>query len=361
MWHQLRAFCSEVASDQRVRAVVLTGAGDHFCAGGDITEFETRIATLGRDHGIPGFSAAIVSDGRIVWAKGFGVADVQTGAAATPETLYHLASLTKTFASTVIQQLVDEGKVGLDDPVSSYGISLGGQGIVRVRHLLTMTSEGVPGSAYSYNGDRFGLLDSVIARGSGQPFARALTERILVPAQLSRTAANPLNTASFALAGLDPALVQAKLARGYSVNAQNSASPIAYPSYFGSAAGMISSTTDIATYSIALDGTLLLSAQAKERAFTPTKSTGGDTLPYAMGWFSQDYFGEKVVWHYGLWIGNSSILVRVPARGLTFVILANSDGLASRANLGGGKLLSSPFATEFLRAFVEAGLHIPAT
>ena len=60
----------------------------------------------------------------------------------------------------------------------------------------------------------------------------------------------------------------------------------------------------------------------------------------------------KVQWHYGYWTGNSSLIVRVPERGLTFVLLANSDGLSRNTQLGAGNLLSSPVARLFLEEFV---------
>src|SRR5205814_8480949 len=127
----------------------------------------------------------------IVWSRGFGKADVAHDIAADPQTEYHLASLTKTFASTIVLQLVEERKVSLDDPVSMYGIVLSSPGVIRVRHLLTHTSEGAPGSHYAYNGDRFSLLDSVIAHGAGEPFAARLARRILKPLHFERTAPNP--------------------------------------------------------------------------------------------------------------------------------------------------------------------------
>src|SRR3954467_4881086 len=136
----------------------------------DLPEFEGRLERLRVELRVPGFSAGIVKDQRLVWARGFGLSDVENGVQAAAGTSYHLASVTKTFASTVLLQLVEEGKVDLEDPVSRYGIALASPGIVRVKHLLTHTTEGVPGETFRYNGDRFGLLDSVINFASGRTF-----------------------------------------------------------------------------------------------------------------------------------------------------------------------------------------------
>jgi CubicO group peptidase (beta-lactamase class C family) len=91
---------------------------------GTDARFETLLESLRQELKIPAYSAAIVKDQKVIWAKGFGYADVENKIPATEHTAYHLASLTKTFASTILMQLVQEGKIKLDDPVSKYGITL---------------------------------------------------------------------------------------------------------------------------------------------------------------------------------------------------------------------------------------------
>jgi CubicO group peptidase (beta-lactamase class C family) len=69
---------------------------------------------------IPGISAAIVKDQRLLWTKGLGFADLKDRKLATENTLYHIASLTKPFAATLVLQLVEQKKLSLDDPLSKY-------------------------------------------------------------------------------------------------------------------------------------------------------------------------------------------------------------------------------------------------
>src|SRR5687768_16479649 len=88
----------------------------------DTNQRAARLDELRQRYGIPGLSAAISCDGAVRWSAGFGMADVSGGTPATPETVFHVASITKTFASIVLLQLVAEGSVSLDDPVSDYGI-----------------------------------------------------------------------------------------------------------------------------------------------------------------------------------------------------------------------------------------------
>lgn len=110
---------------------------------------------------------------------------------------------------------------------------------------------------------------------------------------------------------------------------------------------------------MAIDSGAFLTAPSRSILFEPAVTGGGNTLPYAIGWFSQAVQGVKIEWGYGHWIGNSSLLIRVPERGLTFVILANSDGLSSAFRLGAGDLMSSPMAKEFLNAFVFGDAQLP--
>jgi CubicO group peptidase (beta-lactamase class C family) len=322
-----------------------------------IAEFENRIEGLRVSSHIPAVTAVITKGPAIAWVRGFGTADLATNRPAADTTIYHLASLTKPFASTVILQLVEEGKVSLDDPVSSYGITLASSGVIRVRHLMSHTSDGVPGTAYRYDGNRFGLLDSVIVRAAGKSFAAALQERIISKIGLTRTAPNPLSSA-FAVSGLDKAGFEGNMARGYTWSGGSEA-PTSYPPYFGTAAGLTASALDIAKFSLAIDGDALLKPATKALAWTPVSTPSGETLPYGLGWFSTRYKGVKVIWHYGLWVANSSLIIKVPDRQLTFIVLANTDGLSAPYRLGAGDLASSPWAREFLDAFVLGSATVP--
>ena len=336
------------------------------CGGSDITaapaasvsEFEQRLEELRASSHIPAITAVISNGQSIVWAKAYGESDITTQRAAADTTVYHLASLTKPFAATVLLQLVQEGKISLDDPVSKYGINLTGPGgtVIRVRHLLSHTSEGVPGTQYSYNGDRFGLLDAVIAQGAGKPLDAALQERILTPLGLHRTAPNP-QSASFAVSGLDKTAFEGNMARGYSWSGEYHLT--SYPTTFGSAAGLTASALDVASFSMAMDRDALLQPATKALAYTPVVSPSGQIFPYGLGWFSTDYKGVRIIWHYGWWVANSSLIIKVPSRGLTFVVLANTDGLSSPYPLGAGKLETSPWARLFLDTFVIGSLAVP--
>src|SRR4029453_16640466 len=95
-----------------------------------------------------------------------------------------------------------------------------------------------------------------------------------------------------------------------------------------------------------------LTKETQQLAFTPTVSTKGEPLPYGLGWFTQNYKGTKLLWHYGYWTGNSSFILKVPEQNITFIIMANSDNLSRPTDLGSGDTLSSPVGMAFLKTFI---------
>lgn len=322
-----------------------------------MAELEAQLESLRAKYHIVGMSAAITKDQEIPWTKQFGLADIAGNRAVIDSTIFHLASLTKPFAATVILQLVDEGKVSLDDPISKYGIPLTAQGTILVRHLMSHTSEGAPGTTYNYNGNRFGYLDSVIVRVDGRSVGAAIQARIIQPLALLGTAPNT-GSADFGVSGKTKNGYLAGVATGYTWK-NDAYEATAYPTYFGSAAGLMSTARDYARFSMAIDRDALLKPETKALAFTPARDPSGKDLPYGLGWFSTMYKGERVIWHYGYWTANSSLIVKIPSRGFSFVLLANTDGLSAPFPLGSGQLARSDFARAFLDAFLSDKPPLP--
>ena len=324
-----------------------------------VSRFEGRLERLRVELGIPALSAAIVANGSVAWARGFGQADPQSGRLATDTTSYHLASLTKVFAVISLMQLVEAGRVSLDDPVSKYGISMPGSAEIRVRHLLNHTSESTPpGTAFRYSGDRFGEITRIIESVSGRRLAELMVDEILRPLGLRHTAPNVQDRRSFAATGLDRAVFEANMARGY-VHSGKRVEATDYPTYFGAAAGLIGSVRDVASFSIAIDQGRFLQPQTWQSVFTPAM-TAGRPLPAGLGWFIYDHRGIRMQWAYGWWTGSSSLILRVPARGLTFVVAANSDAMSRKYRLGGdANVLRSDVARLFVESFVTGKEPIP--
>ena len=156
-------------------AHVSAGTGAQSSAPGDspldFARLGGRLESLRDKWNVPGMVAGIAYGNQIVWTKAFGYADLTTRTPVTSDTVFHLASLTKPFAAVVLLQLVERGQLDLDAPVDQFGITLKADGVIRVRHLLTHTSEGTPGEAFHYSGNRFAQLDKVLSGVTGMTFA----------------------------------------------------------------------------------------------------------------------------------------------------------------------------------------------
>jgi CubicO group peptidase (beta-lactamase class C family) len=320
--------------------------------------FESVLEDMRQDLKIPGMSASLVKDQEVVWAKRFGYADVEKKIEATPETAYFLSSLTKTFASTILMQLVEQGELDLDDPLSKSGVRIKSPGKIRVRHLFSHTSEGLPGNYYKYDGGRFGHLGRVIKRASGRSFENLLMENIIGPLAMNHTV--PGNRRE----EIEFDHIIAKMAKPYVLANSGEIVESQYPTYFGVSAGLISTVTDMAKYIIAIDQNTFISKNTQQVAFSPQVLNSGSTAPYGLGWFVQEYEGTPLIWHYGY---NprivSTLILYAPDQGLAFIIFANTDYLSRPFWLGLGDVLTSPAAVAFDKYFIaaeQAGSVVPA-
>ena len=304
-----------------------------------LAAFESELEFLHDYLGLAGLAVGISDGPELSWFKGLGYADLAGKTPVTPDTPFHLASLTKTFAATLLLQLVQKGRLDLDRSASAFGIDTGGDGRVTVRHIFSHTSDGRPGDRYRYDGSRFAQLDKVIEHVTGKPFGAVLAEEILVPLNLRNT-------------GRADDSLSTPLASPYRLDAADRLVPGAYKTYFGSSAGMVSSVSDYALYVDALLTHRFLSPETLAQAFSPTVSNSGTALPYGLGWFVEFRDDTKIVWHYGYWDSVSTLVVIVPDRDLTLIAFANTDALSRGFRLDEGKLMRSPIGSVFLDLFV---------
>jgi hypothetical protein len=112
----------------------------------------------------------------------------------------------------------------------------------------------------------------------------------------------------------------------------------------------------MAKYDIAIDQNRFLKKETQQLAFTPAVSTRGEQLPYGLGWFTQNHKGLRLIWHYGYWQCNSSLILKVPERNITFIAMANTDNLSRPTDLGAGDVTSSPVGLAFLNIFIHPEL-----
>ncbi|MDH3755856.1 MAG: beta-lactamase family protein [Acidimicrobiia bacterium] len=315
---------------------------------------------------IPGMSAAVVHDQELVWTAGFGHADIDGDVPAGPDTPFHLASVTKPVASTMLMQLVEEGVLDLEDPVADFGVELEneGEGAIQVQHLLTHTSSGVPGDLHDYDGNRFAFLGAVAESATGIPFTELMFDRILQPAGMTHSAGGDGPACNAVPTGkpidTEGEQVRALLARPYQLDLDYRVVESLYPEGYSPAAGLVASVTDIAAFDIALDRGELVGQATVDAMFeqvVPTAPPRQD-LAYGLGWYSQTFDDTRLVWHSGRWPPSvSALYLKVPDHDLTFIAAGNTPNLTTPFPLGRGDVMSSALALSFYRHVLYERMH----
>ena len=336
----------------------------HAQTGGQQQRFISELDNMRTGLKIPGMSVAVQQNGVTILQHGLGYADLKNQIPVTPKTAFGVASITKTFASTIIMQLAEKGMLRLDDSVSKYGIDFGNANIT-IRHLLTHTSEGEPGTHYQYNGYRYGRLTQVVENAAGIPFYQLIMQNIIEPAGMTSSAPgiNLYTYINYAKKHKEIRLfferTFAALAKPYAVNDRGEIVESYYLDEFGTFGGLRTTTGDLLKYSRAIDKHQFLRKETQDKIFSPNKTKDGKPTPYGLGWFSQQYLGVKYYWHYGQTQGESGLFVKVPSKALTFVVLANSDRLSTPFPLGDGDLFTSPAGQLFYKYFINSDEKFP--
>jgi CubicO group peptidase (beta-lactamase class C family) len=307
---------------------------------------------------IPGLSLAIVRDGRITKAQGYGFANLELRAHATKETVYEIGSNTKQFTAAAIMMLVEDGKVRLEDSIAKYFPEAPEtwRGIT-VRHLLTHTSgiqnhvavphwldvfrtnlafetapprdellkmffklplEFQPGEPWAYDNTGYYLLGIVIEKVTGKSYWQFLDERIFKPLEMNTTR----NT--------DPKAIIPNRASGYEwKNDRFENRPILLPPIAFSAGSLLSTVEDMVKWDAALSSEKLLTKASLNQIWTAMLTNDGAAAPfnYGFGWFVDSYHGRRVVQHSGGTPGFSSVIYRFLDDKLTIIILTNHSDM----------------------------------
>jgi CubicO group peptidase (beta-lactamase class C family) len=329
-----------------------------FVPGSTVPVLESYLESLRLQTGIPGMSAALVRDGEIAWEKGFGYENVASRARATPDTPYLVGDATGTFAAVLLLQCVEQRRLSLDDPIERYGLSAP-EPSATLRQLLSHQVRGT----FAYSPDRFAHLTELMEWCAPQPFRKSIAHRILnrlamrdsVPGTDWKDPSLALADDLFDAADRDRyRAVLDRLAVPYKVQGRTKVERTELPAAgINAAGGLVSTVRDLAKFDRALDAADeggLLQLDTIVAAWTPRADAAGTPEPMGLGWFVQYYKGERVIWHFGN-VPNaySSLIVKVPGRNLTFILLANSDGLSSPFDLAQGDVTRSLFGALFLK------------
>jgi CubicO group peptidase (beta-lactamase class C family) len=296
---------------------------------------------------IPGLSLAVVRDGEVVLAKGYGLSNVELNVAARPETIYQSGSVGKQFTATLVMMLVEEGRLSLDDPLGKFFAEApdSWKGIT-LRHLLTHTSglsnslyqkinmrqdytedelvqqiaalplDFQPGAQWSYSNTGYVMLGILIHKVTGKFYGDLLREKIFGP--LGMTTARIINEAD----------IVPNRAAGYrlveeALKNQQWVSPVLNTTADGS---LYLTVLDMARWDAALYTEKLLKKASLDLMWTPAKLNDGKTVPYGFGWMFNDLRGHRVIQHGGAWQGFSTHIARYVDQKLTVIVLTNLAG-----------------------------------
>ncbi|MEA2090453.1 MAG: serine hydrolase [Thermoproteota archaeon] len=318
---------------------------------------------------LPGMSVVIIEDGIVIYSRGFGFRDRTYGFRATPNTLYAIGSITKSFTALSIMQLVNEGKLSLDDPVSKYTpLDLKYRGEpVRVWHLLTHSS-GIPALAYAealiryvtgaggkwlpmatyedlfafmreagnyalarpgerwfYLNEGYLVLGYIVEKLSGMDYRNYVKKRILEPLGMNRT-----------FFGKEKLEADSDVATPYIVTKEGEHKKSEYLYSLSADGGLLSNATDLARYIIMYlnrgehNGTTILSPELvaemeKPRIKRPLQVFGGEAYGYGLG-ITPDFFGCKLVGHGGSVLVATAYIGYIPERKIGIALLANGSG-----------------------------------
>jgi hypothetical protein len=254
-------------------------------------------------------------------------------------------------------QYVQEKKLSLDDYVLDFpflSVGLTPNRLLdpntRLKQILSHTSQGTPGDHFVYSGNRYNFVYGVFEKISGNTHhydacAQEFKNRIADPLGMSSTLSGyPANKTDPRLPRIVKAYLLDKTHPKPTVDRGAPGGDTHFP-----ATGLLTTVDDLAKYMIALDGNDLLTATNYSAMTEPFALNDGRKSPYGLGWSTQMIGGEPVHWHYGYGDSYSALLIRLPKRKVSFILLCNSGTASAPFYLGYGNLLTSPFAVNFLR------------
>lgn len=307
----------------------------------------------------PGCAAAVVRDGRTVYARGFGLADLSHRVPIGPDTVFEIGSVSKQFTALAVLLLEADGKLRLDDtlqqhlpelaPVVSQPVTLrqllhhtgGLGGYTEVLELAGVHHENVvgptdalralallpqpqpatrPGTRYAYSDTGYFLLARVVARVSGGSLNGLLRSRVFGPLGMTSTQVFD-----------DPRRIVPRRARGYGPGRDGQAWRLQDSHWhMDGDAGVQSSVADLARWGAEVTRPKVLPSGVIEALRTPGRLDDGTPLPYGMGQEVGHYRGLPLAHHNGEWAGFRSRLLHFPTQDTSVAVSCNVSNAAAR-------------------------------
>jgi CubicO group peptidase (beta-lactamase class C family) len=316
--------------------------------------FGDYVESLRVQAGVPGMAAAIMDSSGVVWEQAFGQQDLSRSLTTRTDTAFHLDGITQVFTAALVLRCVEDGKVTLATPIRTFSPS-SPDAAATVGQILSHTSGDPNDPSFSYRPERLDVLSAVVSTCRGTSFRRAMAGMLDQLAMFDSVPGPDAVT--------DPGLpaevarytsVLNRLAVPYAVDGSGRASASRYPATtLTPSAGLISTVLNFAQFDRGLRQGVLLRSDTLAAAWRPPVGRNG-SLPHGYGWFVQTYNGEQVVWQFGGGANaSSSMVITLPARGITLIMVANSDGLSKPASLAAGDITASPFARVFFQLVIK--------
>lgn len=297
----------------------------------------------------PGLAVSVVKDGRMIFARGYGMADLEHRIPITPTTVFDVASVSKQFTGLAIAMLVEEGKVRLEDDVHRYIPELPDFGRpITINHLLHHTSglrdwpgtlavagwrfddviafeqilrmamrqrtlNFAPGAEYTYSNTGYNLLAEVVQRVTGAPFRQWTQAHLFAPLAMQHSVFRDDHT----MVIRDRALGYAPAPLGTWAATTNNLTALGSSS-------LMSTVEDLAKWVINFDSARVGGKSAMAMTRTRGVLNDGSTIPYAFGVSHGEYRGKATVAHSGSWASFATYVVHFPELHAGVVVLANS-------------------------------------
>ena len=350
----------------RILAALLAVVGMQFVPGPStpgslvLSQFENYLEALRVQARIPGLAATITGEQAVAWERGFGSQDLERFIPVTGDTAFHLDGLTQVVTATLVLRCLEQGQLTLDDPIGRFDPFNPEPGAT-IGDVLTHTAGPRDALVYSYQPERLTPLRAAVRTCTGNSYRETVATTLTQIGMFSSVPGVDVIHLAPPAEGIPEfaevnrySQVLARLAVPYGLDFRGNPFRSQYPSTtLTPAAGIVSTTRDLAVLDIALKNGLLISPATRALSWQVPLDRNLQPLPHGLGWFVQSYRGETVAWQFGMSDqASSSLMVTLPARGITLILLANSDGLVKPFALAGGDLTASPFGRVFLGLFV---------
>jgi len=328
----------------------------------------------------PGLAVAVVHDGELIYAEGFGYADVARKERVTPETPFAIGSLTKQMTALIALKLVQDHRLALGDGIARWLPMLPNARTITVRELLNQTTglhnypnlvehrwptrgnipiarllaimakdrpDFAPGARWEYSNTNYTALAAIEAAVTGVPYGTLLRRDIFTPLRMTHS---EYGFAGQALPGVAaPFLLAKRRFRAVPVGQRLSLD------LYSGAGGVVASADDLARWDRALLEGHLLDPAMNRLWWSPGRLADGSATNYGMGWVIDQLDGRRELWHNGFAPGAGGLCFNAlfPDERLGIVVLANAGSFAANGDAPLRRLVSAIARAALPAAFVE--------